>query len=56
MSFLRSSDLWFILEVSRILGATPVPYQTWLYWLHLHGPRLEKSKQATYPFPDGVLT
>lgn len=50
-----TADLWFILEVSRALGAQPVPYQTWLYWLSLHHRRIEASKTATDPFPDGVL-
>lgn len=52
---LSTADLWFILEVSRALGAQPVPYQTWLYWIHRHYARIVQSKQATDPFPDGVL-
>lgn len=56
MTFLRAADLWFILEVSRILGAQPIPFQTWLYWHATHAPRIAQSRQATDPFPDGVLT
>lgn len=52
---LSTADVWFILEVSRALGAQPIPYQTWLLWLFHHERRIVQSKTATDPFPDGVL-
>lgn len=51
----HTADIWFILEISRALGAQPVPFQTWLFWLSLHAQRITQSRQATDPFPDGVL-
>ena len=50
-----TADIWFVLEISRALGAQPVPFQTWIYWLALHARRIEASKTASDPFPDGVL-
>lgn len=52
---ITTADVWFVLEISRALGAQPIPFQTWLFWLHLHGTRLAQSRTATDPFPDGVL-
>lgn len=51
----RESDIWFPLELSRFLGAQPIPFQAWLRWLYVHAPRLAQSRCATDPFPDGVL-
>lgn len=53
----QSTDPFGILWVSKYVWRDqPIPFAAWLHWLYDHRRTIVKSKQATDPFPDGVLT
>jgi hypothetical protein len=53
----RTDDPWFPLTLSReFLGPQPVPFHVWLRWHAAHMGTILRSRTATDPFPDGVLT